>query len=319
MPRARGTKQYQPLTLGLITEASPLEFPQGATVDERNFLFEHNGNRRVKRKGLNTRRTLDYTLQHNTATPVSVRLGSPFFWREYDIIILPLIVEEPTFSRVEFHFYDNTGTLLGSFFSATDIANPINDVTFESYDAEVLKVDDQRLVLNVNFNSSVYFVDIDESSGNTEAVCTRGSIYYRDFATLTTDDDPYVRKTITGGTAPVDTNYEYNVTNAGWYKNFPSRNPSAGSPLDSILLAWSGDNTIKYPAMSDNVNSYIKRDETNGDLIFDTDLYKIGEPRGFLAPRGSQVINNDGVLGGRDVDDPTYAPAKLSEILRFSI
>ncbi|AUR95500.1 hypothetical protein NVP1208B_12 [Vibrio phage 1.208.B._10N.222.52.A7] len=319
MPRARGTKQYQPLTLGLITEASPLEFPQGATVDERNFLFEHNGNRRVKRKGLNTRRTLDYTLQHNIDTPISVRLGSPFFWRAYDLVILPLIVEEPTFTRVEFHFYDNTGTFLNSFFSSTDIANPVNDVTFDEFDAAVLKVDDQRLVLNVNFNSNMYFVDIDESSGNTEVVCTQGSIYYRDFATLTTDDDPYVRKTITDGTAPVDVNYEYNVTNSGWYKNYPSRSPSASSPLQSILLAWSADNSIQYPAMSDNVNSYIQRDENNGDLIFDTDLYKIGEPRGFLAPRGSQVINNDGVLGGRDVDDPTYAPAKLSEILRFSI
>ncbi|QZI86153.1 hypothetical protein PODOV061v2_0009 [Vibrio phage 172P1] len=319
MPRARGTKQYQPLTLGLITEASPLEFPQGATVDERNFLFEHNGNRRVKRKGLSTRRTLDYTLQFSTETPLSVRLGSPFFWREYDLIILPLIVEEPSFSRVEFHFYDNTGTLLGAFFSSSTVANPVIDVSFEDFDAEVLKVDDQRLVLNVNFNSNMYFVDIDESSGSTEVVCTQGKIYYRDFATLTTDDDPYVRGLITAGNPSVDVNYEYNVANSGWIKNFPSRNPSSESPLASILLAWSADNSIRYPAMSDNVNSYIIRDDTNGDLIFDTDLYKIGQPRGFLAPRGSQVINNDGVLGGRDVDDPTYAPAKLSEILRFSI
>ena len=317
MSRARGTKQYQPLTVGLITEASPLDFPQGATVDERNFLFEHNGNRRVKRKGLNTRKSINYTVQHGVDVQ-GVRVGEPFYWDKYEITILPLIVEDVTFTRVEFHFYDNTGTLLDSFFSSADVATPISDVKFEDFDVEIIKVDNERLVLNVNFISPAYFVDIDKSSG-TEVVCTQSTVYYRDFSTLSTDNDPYVRPVITGGVPNADINYQYNVANNGFVKSYSTKNPVSGSPLDAIILAWSTDNTIRFPAMSDNVNAYIQRDETTGDLVFDVTAYDEGEPRGFLAPRGSQVISNDGVLGGRDIDDPTVGPAKLSEVLRFSI
>lgn len=318
MPRARGTKQYQPLTLGLITEASPLDFPQGATVDERNFLFEHNDNKRVKRKGLSTRKTLDYTVQHSI-TALGVRVGKPYYWDKYEITILPLIVEDTTFTRVEFHFYNALGVFLGSFFTATDISAPVKDVEFEDYDATILKVDNERLVLNVNFLSAMYYIDIDKSVG-TDLVCTQSVLYYRDFATLSTDNPIDTRPLIDVGGNPIaDVNYEYNVANAGFVKSYPSRNPRSDSPLSAILLAWSADNSIRYPAMSDNVNTYTQRDDTNGDLVFDVDLYKIGTPRGFVAPRGSQIINNDGVLGGRDVDDATVGPSKLPEILRLNI
>ncbi|CAH9015604.1 conserved hypothetical protein [Vibrio phage 275E43-1] len=318
MPRARGTKQYQPLTLGLITEASPLDFPQGATVDERNFLFEHNGNKRVKRKGLATRKTLNYTVRHGTPNVQSVRVGEPFYWEKYELTILPLIVQDLSFTRVEFHFYNNAGTFIDSFFTAADIATPVKDVAFEDYDAKIIKVDDERLVLSVNFISAMYYVDIDKSSG-TQVVCTRSLLYYRDFATLSTDNDPYARSPITSNLPTVDLNYQYNVANAGFAKSYPTKNPVSSAPLTAIFLAWSTDNTIQFPAMSDNVNAYIQRDETNGDLVFDVTAYKEGEPRGFFAPIGSQVINNDGVLGGRDYDAPTTGPNKLSEELRFNI
>ncbi|AUS01800.1 hypothetical protein NVP1293O_12 [Vibrio phage 1.293.O._10N.261.52.E1] len=318
MPRARGTKQYQPLTLGLITEASPLDFPQGATVDERNFLFEHNGNRRVKRKGLSTRKSLSYEVRHAFETPVSVRLGAPFYWEKYELTILPLIVEQFSSSRVEFHFYDNTGTFLDSFYTSSDIAAPVKDVAFEDYTTSIMKVDDERLILGANFLSAVHYVDIDKSSG-TQVVCSQSILYYRDFATLSTDNSPEVRPSITGGVPDADVNFRYNTANAGFVKKYPTRNPSADSPLQGILLAWSNDSSIKAPAMTDNVNAYIQRDENNGDLVFDVDLYKIGTPRGFNAPIGSQIVNNDGVLGGRSISDDTIGPSKLSELLRFNI
>lgn len=51
MPRAASEKQYIPFVKGLITEASALTFPEGATVDEDNFVINRDGSRQ-RRLGL---------------------------------------------------------------------------------------------------------------------------------------------------------------------------------------------------------------------------------------------------------------------------
>lgn len=318
MSRARGTKQYQPLNQGLITEASPLDFPQGATIDELNFRFEHRGNRRVKRKGLKQRKQLDYTLQHYL-DPESVRTGKPYYWKKYGLTVLPLILKFPTFTISEIHFYDDAGALKGSFPTAGDISTPIRNVEEADYAVEVIKVDDERIVINVNYLSAVFFADIEQ--GGASVRCSQGLLYSRDFATLSTDDDPYARKTIVDGTPPVDVNYEYNIANAGWIKDYLtiSQAGSFGSnPLDAVLSAWVNDNSIKYPAMGDDVNSYIVRDaSTEENPAFDVDKYQAGKPKGFLSGRGSQILSNDSVLGGRDQDAPTTEARQLTTLLEF--
>lgn len=51
MPKIVNEKQYIPFVKGLITEASALTFPEGATVDEANFVINRDGSRQ-RRLGL---------------------------------------------------------------------------------------------------------------------------------------------------------------------------------------------------------------------------------------------------------------------------
>lgn len=51
MPRAQANKEYNTFVQGLITEASPLTFPENASKDEANFILNRNGSRR-RRQGM---------------------------------------------------------------------------------------------------------------------------------------------------------------------------------------------------------------------------------------------------------------------------
>lgn len=51
MAKVGNEKQYLPFVKGLITEASPLTFPEGATLDEDNFVLNRDGSRQ-RRLGL---------------------------------------------------------------------------------------------------------------------------------------------------------------------------------------------------------------------------------------------------------------------------
>ena len=325
MARARGTKQYQPLNAGLITEASPLEFPQGATYDELNFVFEHRGNRRVKRKGLNTTRTINWALQEfNSATVSEVKSGKPFLWKKYDIVVVPLIVkvdDTTDFYTAEIQFYSTAGVLKGQFKTAATLSSPIISVAPEDYDIDVVKVDDERLIINPNFLVLPYFVDvfIDPVDGAT-AVCTGSVLYYRDFAVLQTDDEQYSRSFFDmSGQPQVDVSYLYNIVNSGWLKKIETTEALANTPLEAVEAAWSVDNTVPFPAMSDDVNLFIERRASDQNLQFSVDKYVNSEPKGFLGSHGSQILSTDRFFGGRNTSAVTEEAATLLELERFTL
>lgn len=51
MPKISSDKKYLPFVKGLITEASPLAYPEGATLDEDNVVITRSGERE-RRLGL---------------------------------------------------------------------------------------------------------------------------------------------------------------------------------------------------------------------------------------------------------------------------
>lgn len=314
----------------MITEASPFEFPQGATIDERNFLFEHQGNRRVKRKGLALRQTINWTLQHKPSdvTTTTARTGKPYYWRKYDITILPIVVQytdslNATFWTSEIHFYNASGTLLDSFRTGSDIAVRVHSIEEDAYDVKIVPIDDERLIINPNFLALPYFVDIEAvSSSITEVVVSSAALYSRDFAVLNTDDEPYVRSDYGPSATPaVDINYQYNVINNGWLKNIETSVALASNALEALELTIISDpdSNVQYPAMSDDVNLFMERSETTQNPFFNVENYTSSTPKGFLAPRGSQIISTDNTLQGRSISAITDETNTLFENLRFTL
>lgn len=78
MPNIDGQKNYTNLTKGLITEVNPLNFPEGATVDEVNMNVDFSTLSRVKRKGLTDEGESQQTF--NTLT-TSTDAFKTFVWK----------------------------------------------------------------------------------------------------------------------------------------------------------------------------------------------------------------------------------------------
>ena len=69
-------KIYRSFTKGLITEASPLTFPENASIDEENFVLNRNGSR-SRRLGVNYEG--GYTLTSTGFTSAAIQTGRQSF------------------------------------------------------------------------------------------------------------------------------------------------------------------------------------------------------------------------------------------------
>lgn len=76
MPRAVSVKQYNTFVKGLVTEASPLTYPENASLDEDNFVLKRNGSRE-RRLGLDYE--IDYALTATGLTALQIEEGKQSF------------------------------------------------------------------------------------------------------------------------------------------------------------------------------------------------------------------------------------------------
>ena len=81
MSRAQITKEYNTFIKGIITEASPLTFPENASSDEENFVLNRNGSRR-RRLGVDYE--TDYVLKDTSKTALTIESSAvtTFKWEK---------------------------------------------------------------------------------------------------------------------------------------------------------------------------------------------------------------------------------------------
>lgn len=80
MPAQTQDKNYWAFIKGYITEASPLTFPEGASLDEENFVLDKDGSRQ-RRKGLIREPEADLTAISTVQIPAASKSKS-FIWEE---------------------------------------------------------------------------------------------------------------------------------------------------------------------------------------------------------------------------------------------
>lgn len=323
MPRARGTKQYRPLLQGLITEASPLDFPQGATIDELNFLYESEGNKRVKRKGLGVDLSLDWDI--STIVNDADIDGIPtelFFWEEANIWILTISIQKITDDRENrgyaVLFYQADGTYIDYVYSDTGdvIRQQATEVT-----SRTSQINNSSVVVTCNGIGKFYHIELRSISSVRSLVVAQSTPYTRDFSAFSTDNAAATRKTVPiTGPIPSDTvdlNYQYNVVNAGWIRESMPRESAdsgnEGTPLAHIRTA-SGDN---YPSLYESPNSYIILD--GNTRVFSLTAWQQSDGQYVSqAPLGSQVEPLDDFVQ-RSVSDSFKAPSRLTAVKTISL
>ena len=262
--RAAGQKEYVNLAKGLITEVSPLSFPDGATSNELNFTVNKDGLIRERRKGFS------YIYPLNTFAGATSKLENLFYWRgsKYAIAILTNDVPE-TYLRV--HAVDE------NFTAVADVK--IADAVVSTQIAELTNF----LVITLSNNDKPILLEYLEATDSV--VVNSVSLHVRDFELV--DDGLAVSATPT----TLSSNHKYNLFNAGWFVSKRDEDQS-GNPLTPTVTTYF-NSFSKYPSNADSVGVGMITN-ASGNLTFDPVYVRDAGLGNSLSPRGHYVFPIDG-------------------------
>ena len=261
--RAAGQKEYVNLAKGLMTEISPLSFPDGATSNELNFTVNKDGLIRERRKGFS------YIYPLNSFAGATSKLENLFYWRgsKYAIAILTNAVPE-TYLRV--HAID------ANFTAVADVK--IADAVVSTQIAELTNF----LVITLSNNDKPILLEYVEATDSI--VVNTVSIHVRDFELV--DDG------LTASETPVSLtdNHKYNLYNAGWFVSKKDED-QAGNPLTPTVTTYFNAFS-KYPSNADSVGVGMITN-SGGSLTFDPEYVRDAGLGNSLSPRGHYVFPID--------------------------
>jgi len=261
--RAAGQKEYVNLAKGLITEVSPLSFPEGATSSELNFVVNKNGLVRERRKGFVT------VYPNNSFLGNDSILENLFYWRgsTYCVAILTNSVPE-TYLRI--HAVDTS-------FSSVALIK-IADAVVETQIAELT----DTLLITLSNNDSPILLAYDEVAGTITVNLV--SLYMRDFE-LVNDG-----LTVSENPTSLTDNHKYNLYNSGWFVSKKDEN-QGGFPLENTVTTYHNAFS-KYPSNADSVGVGMITNGS-GELTFDPEYVRDAGLGNSLSPRGHYVFALD--------------------------
>jgi hypothetical protein len=260
MPRASGQKDYMSMAKGLVTEASSLAFPEGATSNELNFTVDRNGLIRKRRLGF------DKLVADFVIAGVDVKLENVFYWRGPSLVGV-IITDNTPQTLLRFHAVDDNFTFIAQVVIATSV------VTTQVAQTTTL------LTLTTSSGTNPVLCEYDSIAEEIN-VGTVG-LHIRDFELV--DDGLGVSERI----ATIDDNHRYNLFNSTWYQEKADFNDA--STRKNVSVAYF-DTTAEYPSNAD-VASIGIIDDGSGNIVFDADYVKDAEFGSGLSARGHFVYN----------------------------
>jgi hypothetical protein len=285
--RAAGQKEYVNLAKGLLTEVSPLSFPDGATSNELNFTINKDGLVRERRKGFS------YIYPLNTFAGAASKLENLFYWRgsKYAIAILTNDVPE-TFLRV--HAID------ANFTAVADVK--IADAVVSTQIAELTNF----LVITLSNNDKPVLLEYFDATDTI--VVNTVSLHVRDFELvndeLSASENP----------AALTDNHKYNLYNAGWFISKKDQDQS-GYPLTNTVTTYFNAFS-NYPSNADSVGVGMITN-SDGELTFDPEYVRDAGLGNSLSPRGHYVFPIDTYNRGSKLASPSLdgAPSTTLTVL----
>jgi hypothetical protein len=281
--RAAGQKEYVNLAKGLITEISPLSFPDGATSGELNMLVNKDGMVRERRKGF------EFVYPLNTFAGADSKLENLFYWRgsTYAIAILTNSVPE-TYLRV--HAVDENFTAVAEV--------KIADAVVSTQIAELTNY----LVITLSNNDKPVLLDYDKVA-ETIAV-NRVSLHVRDFELV--DDGLSASENI----VTLSDNHKYNLYNAGWF--ISKKDAKDSNTFKNTVTAYD-DFVGKYPSNAESVGVGMIVD-SSGVLVFDAEYVRDAGLGNSLSPRGHYVFAIDAFNRASKLTSPLIDGAPSSTL-----
>jgi hypothetical protein len=245
MAKVQANKEYNTFVQGLVTERTPLTFPENASLDENNFVLLRDGSRK-RRFGMDQEVGGVLTDTGKTASDLASQIVSSHIWENadreglQDILVIQI--------GLDLYFFDAnkdvlSSSLLNGGAAVTLSGSEIQEITTASIFGKLI-------IANNNKGFYVLSYDPDTDTISTE---TR-NILVRDIWGV--DDGMAVNERI----KTLNFQHEYNLINQGW----GAQNPDVDDPyyIDTRQVeddAWKS----KYPSNADLVQS--GKDPTDGN------------------------------------------------------
>ena len=245
---------------GLVTEASSLAFPEGATSNELNFTIDRDGLVRKRRLGFQNL-VADFSV-----TGVNASLENMFYWRGPSFVCAVVHDDTPR-TLLRFHAVDDDFTFVSEF--------TISDFRVTTQIAQTTNL----LIVTTSNGENPIVCEYNSATG--DIVVNDVTLYIRDFELV--DDNLDISERIN----TLSDNHKYNLYNSTWYQEKADLN--AASARKNVATAFF-DRTTDYPSNSD-VASIGVVDDGSGNIVFDADLVLDAEFGSTVAPRGHYVYN----------------------------
>ena len=238
MARSEISTEFNTFVGGILTEANPINYPPGYSLDEENFILERNGTRR-RRSGtvLDTGAT-DFTARAATefASFATITYRDYFVWRDatfnekrQDVLVLIYDLEQVT----------SLDASLGLLMYSIEDSTTISDNFLDSYtrsDIHLMSISEHSSGLAVSYRTTdpvtadivtVIITRDDDAGAFTERF---SNLQIRDFQGVFSED-------VTERPASLSDNHAYNLYNNGW--------------LQADVNAWYAADTT-YPSLADS-------------------------------------------------------------------
>jgi hypothetical protein len=281
------TKRSEPvevinLTRGLITEASPLQFPPDATRDERNYEIKTDGTRR-RRFGVGYE--VNYTLTETgllTDELDSVSVGT-YTWstvgNDTELTIIVVAVGNTLYFHQQVEGQAISQSALGSI---TVGVTPNTPLSFASVDGFLVVVNGDGLIYTISYDGSSFTT----KESRIKVRDTFGVDDIVDGVDLTEDNNISLRPSL------LTDNHLYNVRNQSW--GVPRAVKGlAGAIRDPLDEGHTTNDYLKYASNADIQHAWVRpdpQDDVQESRFFPDDFQK-NPPYNLKAPQGYFIID----------------------------
>ena len=229
MPRTEGRRTYNSFVKGIITEASGINYPENASVDEANFELYRNGSRQ-RRLGFDLESSFVNTdVSGGAASGYQFAASNTYFWdntgpgNQFDLLCVQYG------SRL--YFYDTTGSSFGAainfggqaYYDITPhTTGSYTGSNFEKYQCGFALIKGALVVVGRHIDPFYLEVDDADDDGVLDTLTGTGYLMYiRDFDGVKSTAGGAFYSALSGGeltheSASLDLSHEYNLKNQGW-------------------------------------------------------------------------------------------------------
>jgi len=289
MPRQYQPVEYNTFVGGLVTEASPLTFPQNASLDEENFVLNKDGSR-SRRLGIDYED--GYVLIDTDQEPIDGSLVvSAFKWNNAGGLSTNTVICVQVGLSVDF-FRGNALSVSPTKISTYTFPST-QDINRFSYAAV-----DGKLVVTTG-SKDVYIFVYDVTNNTISAQTKR--LLVRDLfgldATDTSGKDLREGANISyrPPTYSAPSSHVYNLRNQGWA--VPHSHWDGDDYIaDTIKQFTNNDSRTRYPSNADNITAYLyaNTDDSGGTKTitrFDAENLVVNPPVNTYSPIGYFIID----------------------------